>query len=369
MSFTRRTSKRRSAVVATVVVGVLVAPVPAVAATPGYDWTNYASYQLTVGGAPLETTTDIPRRLEQHFGYAEVDLLHDRGQPLGLCNSLGAGYWLSQEIEGGLLGAGAAPPSGYTGGYRNPTFSRSVNPDHPSPDAFSSTQSPELDNYFGTNELLRIPHDGIAPVRWTADCPSDVAGTATGDNLHLTTVRSLGSTAVAQFDRVTGDYVGTARGYLADVWTGLATVESITSMMQVTMHPGAEPRVSYRLTVAGQDAAGRKSSLNQGNLSIAGTDVPLSELIDQFDDQVASDVNDLTVLGPTGLILLRPQVGKDSYGNFSVRGPVLATDAGLFARAGTIGQDQGLVLGTTQFSGSYAYGPAPKVPPPAAVTR
>jgi hypothetical protein len=108
-----------------------------------------SSYILTLRAGGIEPYAFIPRDLPTDVGHSYVDLIHDIQQPKGRCEALGAGYWLGGETEEGVLGAGAAPPDAGdpSGGYRNPTTSREVEPNL-SPGENLSNKNPGIKNYF-----------------------------------------------------------------------------------------------------------------------------------------------------------------------------------------------------------------------------
>ena len=108
----------------------------------------------------VEAYERIPRDLPTDYGFSSVELVHDLDQTHGRCESWGAGYWLGTEIEEDVLGAGLAPPDAgdVSGGYRNPTTSRSVEPNLP-------TDGGNLANRAGSRPRCqtRVNRDDVRP--------------------------------------------------------------------------------------------------------------------------------------------------------------------------------------------------------------
>jgi hypothetical protein len=167
-------SAARAAAIAGSMVLLGATAAPASATDARFDWTD-AGYILTVRSGGIEFYDQIPRELQQDVGYSFVELTHDLGQDQGQCESWGAGYWLGQEVEEGVLGAGAAPPDAgdVSGGYRNPTTSRQVRPNL-SAGQSESDRHPAVHNYFPPgNDVYAFNPEGPG-YRWTATCDDDV---------------------------------------------------------------------------------------------------------------------------------------------------------------------------------------------------
>ena len=309
------------------------------AATHAFSW-NDASYILTIRSGAVETYALIPRDLPQDIGYSYVDLSHDTGAPVGRCEAESAAYWMGLEIEEGVLSYGASPPGAdgkATTGYQNPTHAHTVSPDlTPGHDA---TTAPTITSPTGP--------------MWSAQCDNDAKGAAAGNVAGWNGIGLLGSTTSGTVDKDTGVYVGTSRAYMQGI-TGAGNINAITSFMQVKNKPNVEPAITYRMSFFESDAGASASSLSQNGFTLSGTDVPVSQFVNQFNDQAKSGAAALAALGPAGLQLLAPTVGTSTDGDrYAITAPTVAGHFGLAARQGTVGQDQGIRFGSVTFSGVY----------------
>jgi hypothetical protein len=303
-----------------------------------------SSYIFTLRAGAVEPYAAIPRDLPTDIGFSYVDLIHDIGRNEGRCEAWGAGYWLGQEVEEGVLGLGAAPPDAgdVSGGYKNPTTSRQVRPDLTPPgEPSQSDRTPALPSNGGTGPL------------WSGACDDDTKGAGTGDEVNSAGVRVVGSTTAAALDKKTGVYQGVSRAYITGI-EAAGKLATISSMMQVKQTPTTKPTISYRISFFEGEAGQAATGFNQNAFTVSGNDVPVEDLVTQFNDQVKQGSGALAALGPYGFTLLAPQVGKTTDGNyFAITAPVIQGKAGLHLRDGTIGQEQGLRFGSVTFSGVY----------------
>ena len=346
-------------------ISVLVGAAPGVAAGAAtFDWRRDASYFLAINGSGIDWVVEFPRPLPHHVGLGQVTLIHDRKQREGLCAARGAGYLLPDEVQEGLISS--------KGGYDqdperdlpdttirppviryNPSESRSVFPD----DSFVGQQNrPGVRPPVGKDgPVTEVPSAGSSPVRWQSECASDVAGSATGRDVNQLGVRVAGGMAQASVDKATGRYQGLSRGWVGDLRTIAATVGSITSQMQVTARPGAEPLISYRISVNDAKGLGPKHRFDDHDVELVGIDVPASGLVDQFNEQVRANAPAVAALGPLGLALLAPQWSTADWigAQFAIAAPVVQANLGLAARKGTLGQNQVVLIGATRFQGVY----------------
>jgi hypothetical protein len=318
-----------------------------------FTWLNNASYILTMRAAAVEHYADIPRYLPGGFGYSQVDLAHDVGGLQGKCESRGAGYYLGEEVEEGVLGAGAAPPDAgdVSGGYKNPTLSRTVTPNlDPSGAPLSE---PGVRNYLPPGQvLLPIPHNGAGP-NWQATCTKDTQGQAQGFTFDGGGYKVAGSVTSAEVDKSTGVYTGTSRSIIQGL-EGAGELDTISSLMQVTNQPNKQPTTTYRISFFNSKAGG--TTLAQNGFTVSGTDVPAAQLVEQFNSQSKTVSAALEAIGPLGLELLAPRVGTSTDGNRTeIVAPVIQGTAGSHLRDGTAGQEAGLRFGSTAFTGIYGY--------------
>lgn len=325
------------------------APQQAQAAKKGAFKFEDASYILTMRSGGIEAYEQIPRDLPTDYGHSYVDLIHDIGQDKGRCESLAAGYWLGTEVEEGVLGAGAAPPDAgdVSGGYRNPTTSREVFPNLSAGDNLSN-KHPAIHNYFPPgNDVFAIPSDGNGP-KWIAHCADDAHGTAQGDILNVGGFQALGSTTEAQVDKATGVYTGTSRAYIMGM-EGASGFDSSSSFMQVVNKPNEPATITYRMSYFNSGDNKSKSGITFG-----GSDIPVAQFADQFNDQAKSGGAAFAPVGPAGIGTLTPEVGVSTDGGrYSITISAGHGNLGFAARSGTIGGNQGMRFGSITFQGVY----------------
>ncbi len=325
-----------------------VLPASAMAAPSKFNFED-ASYILTLRAGGLEPYAFIPRDLPTNVGFSFVDLIHDIGQPTGRCETWGAGYWLGGEVEEGVLGAGAAPPDAgdVSGGYRNPTTSRDVQPNL-SAGENESNRNPGVKNYFPPgNEVLDIPSNGNGPL-WTAKCDGDAKGEGHGDMLNVGGFQVVGSTAQGQVDKTTGVYTGSSRAYVLGL-AGAGGFDSASSFMQVVNKPNAKPTITYRMSYFNSGANTEKNGVTFG-----GQNIPVEDFAKQFNSNAKTFADAGKAIGPMGAGTLTPEVGVSTDGGrYSITISAGHGNFGLTARDGTIGMNQGMRIGSVTFQGVY----------------
>ncbi|HUR04934.1 MAG TPA: hypothetical protein VM347_20495 [Nonomuraea sp.] len=312
--------------------GVLATPAGAATAPkkPKFD-INEVGYAEYMRAGAIETFANIPRNIPQNLGYSHTELIKDIQEAEPRCIADGAGYWLDDILEEGVLKGGAAPiGEGQTqtdaSPYDNFTIHRVYKPaDQAEGDGSSSDRTPKL------------PANGNGPL-WTSQCSEDAfSASGTGDIFNAAGVRIAGSTIQSAIDPATGIYTSTGRAYV----TGIdAAFDTITSLMQVTHVPNEEPKVTYRMAFFDSDAG--KSTFASDGVEFFGSAVPASEYVDQFNSQAAAFSQQGAALGPAGLQILSPQVYPDQdNGRMTITAPAAAGNFGLASRSGTIGENFG----------------------------
>ncbi len=326
--------------------GMLAAP--AQAAPTAFNFQD-ASYILTLRSGGIEYYDEIPRVLTQQQGFSYVDLIHDIGQEKGRCEAWGAGYWLSNEVEEGVLGAGAAPPDAgdVSGGYRNPTTSRDVQPNLSAGDN-QSARNPGIKNYFPPgNEVVDIPTTG-AGVKWIAKCDSDAKGAGTGDQHNIGGFQLIGSTAQAEVDKATGVYTGSSRAYVVGL-EGASGFDSMSSFMQVVNKPNEKPVITYRMSYFNSGA-----NTDKNGFTFGGQNIPADQFASAFNNGAKSFGEAVKAVGPIGAQTLAPQVGVSTDGGrYSISISAATGNLGFAVREGGLGQNQGARFGSITFEGVY----------------
>ncbi|HEX3825626.1 MAG TPA: hypothetical protein VHV82_00005 [Sporichthyaceae bacterium] len=327
-----------------------------------FDFQNDASYVLDMRNAGVEENTPIPAYTYQDIGFSGVQLTHDIGQPEARCDSRGAGYFFGQYVEEAVLEKGAAPPDAgdVSGGYANPVMSRSVKPDVSAGGTNLTDRHPFIQNPFPPgNEVTKLPNDGT-PLYINSNCADDVKGSGTGNVFDVAKVADvIGSTTEAGVDRVTGEYVSTARAYVAGI-KGAGPLTALSSFMTVKQTPGSDPVVTYRMSLFDNDSGGSVTGWNQSGITLSGNNVPANQLTDQFNSQLSTVSGALAALGPFGIRVMAPDTGIEpandtgtGSGGHYVTAPSVQVDYGLHARDGGIGQHQVTRLGAISFTGVY----------------
>lgn len=343
----KRVASLVGATAAFVMVGAAL-PVAATATDAQFDFRD-ASYILTLRAGGLEPYAYIPRDLPVDIGFSYVDLIHDIGQDQGRCETWGAGYWLSDEVEEGVLGAGAAPPDAgdVSGGYRNPTTSRDVKPNLSAGENLSA-RDPGVRNYFPPgNEVLDIPATGNGP-KWVANCEHDAKGSGHGDILNVGGFQVVGSATQAEVSKETGFYTGTSRAYVLGL-EGATGFDSASSFMQVTQKPDQKPVITYRMSYFNAGDNREKNGVTFG-----GQNVPVEDLAKQFNEGAKALGQAAAPIGPLGAGTLTPEVGvAANSGRYSITVSAGHGNFGLTARDGTVGMNQGMRIGSVTFTGVY----------------
>lgn len=333
------------AVAASLVLAAGVLASPAGAATmkkkPSFD-INKVGYNEYMRAGAVEWFAEIPRNLPQNLGYSHVELIKDIDEASPRCIADGAGYWLDDILEEGVLKGGAAPiGEGQTATdaspYDNPTIHRVYRP----------ANADDGSNNATSDRTPKFPANGNGPL-WTSACTADFfGGSGTGDMFNAAGSKIAGSSIVAQVDKNTGIYTATGRAYV----TGIAgAFDTITSLMQVVHAPNQEPKVTYRMSFFDSDAG--KSAFASDGVEFFGSAVPASQFVDQFNSQSAAFAQQGAALGPAGLQILSPQVYPDQdSGRTTITAPAAYGNLGFASRSGTIGQNFGMKLAEITYTG------------------
>lgn len=309
---------------------------------------NRLSYKQELWAGAIETFADLPRRLPQDAGYSRLVLEKVVGST-PTCLAEGAGYFLSEAIEEGIIKGGAAPiGEGQTQAdaspYTNVTQSKRVRPVGGTGESNASDMNPAL------------PSSGNGPL-WTSNCNDDLSsGTATGDLINASGFRFAGSTVSGAVDQRTGTYTATARAYVVGLE---GAFDSLSSVFQISYRPGSvatavAPTITYRMSLF-DSGAGQSAFANDG-FTLGGTEVPAGDLVDQFNSQAAQFAAGAQAIGPLGFQLLAPEVYRDpGTGQQSITAPAVVGNVGLASQAGGAGQNVGVRLASITWTGDNTY--------------
>ena len=321
--------------------GAFATPAGAATTKKKFD-INELGYNEYMRAGAVETFAEIPRNVPQNLGYSHVILNKDIEEESPHCIADGAGYWLDDILEEGVLKGGAAPiGEGQTATdaspYDNPTIHRVYRPANADDGSQKAT----------SDRTPQFPSNGNGPL-WTSSCTADFfGGTGTGDMFNAAGSKIAGSSITAQVDKATGIYTATGRAYI----TGIAgAFDTITSLMQVVHAPNTEPKVTYRMSFFDSDAG--KSAFASDGVEFFGSAVPASDFVQQFNSQSAAFAQQGAALGPAGLQILSPQVYPDQdSGRTTITAPAAYGNLGFASRSGTIGQNFGMKFAEITWTG------------------
>jgi hypothetical protein len=313
------------------------------AATSKFDYTQ-SDFILRLRASAVQVEPDIPHPLVPGVGYSAVNLEKNLGAPVGKCEIFGAGFYLTDVVQEGVLENSGPPDAGNKGGgVFNPTESKDTYPNLTPGQGNLNSRKPGLRSPSDGSRIMDLPHEGNGP-RWTAKCDSDSAGKGVGNWVDAAGVEGFGSATIAGIDRKTGLYTGTSRAYVAGL--GPAGQDVIHSWAQVKHMPKQKPVISYRIGVNGTPAA-------------SGTNIPYGELTKSFNEAMKQNHGATAAIGPTGnlLALMGPTESEsENGGRYIINFPFFEVQQGLEARKGGIGHNQRVRLVTIDYEGLYEGG-------------
>ena len=300
------------------------------------------TYDTTIGSSAFGVYEKIPGLLQQGVAFSSVRVRKDYYSGQGECESFGAGYWLGYALEEGVLGDQASPDEAPPiVSYKNPMHARATYP--------PSSRNTEP-----------VPPSTPAGPHWTAECASK-EGSGNGTFTHLTgpgglTVGNAVSESSNVADVGSRAVVSETFTALTDLRIGNVSVGVMSSDFDVeTDMDTNEALVSYEIRV-GDVTNGADTVLGSGDdgLTLAGTNVPSSNLHEQFNDQVGQQEDAVKQLGTVGLQILEPQVGESGNIITILSGAVSVTNT-VTPRQGLIGGDQGLNLIESRFTNTATH--------------
>jgi hypothetical protein len=311
----------------------------AVVADGKYDYAE-SGFILRLRASAIEPEVDIPHPLVPGVGYTAVNIEKDIGGPEAKCEIFGAGAYFTDVVQEGVLENSGPPDAGNKGGgIFNPTEAKDVKPNL-SPGENLNARKPQVRDVSDGHSLYDIPAHGNG-VRWEALCDDDAGGKAAGNNVDIAGAQALGSSTVGHIDKVSGEYVGQSRAFVAGLETGSGTLDFVSSLMQIKHLPGQEPSVTYAI------------GANGGTLA-SGANIPASDLTKQFNDAVKGQAPAIAALGPFGITLLGPTVTESENGHRPIiNAPFFDLTLGLESRKGTIGENDHIRLVNIDYEGQY----------------
>jgi hypothetical protein len=302
-----------------------------------------SDFILRLRASAIQPEADIPKPLVPGIGYSAVNLEKDIGGELADCEIYGAGVYFTDIVQEGVLENSGPPDAGNKGGgIFNPTESKDTKPNL-SPGENLNSRKPGLRSLTDGSRMAEIPHEGNG-VHWKANCESDAAGKATGNNLDVAGLYGVGSTTAGALNKKTGEYLGTSRAYVAGL--GPAGMDVVQSFASVKHLPGQKPLIAYRIGLNGTTTA-------------SGANLPYGELTKSFNEAIKGQSSTFSALGPSqGLIQLMGPTESQSEngGRYLINFPFFELQQGIEARQGTAGHNQRLRLVTIDYEGLYQGG-------------
>jgi len=299
-----------------------------------------SSYILNLRASAVQVEADIPHPLVPGVGYSAVNLEKDPGVETGICEIYGAGAYLTDIVQEGVLENSGPPDAGNKGGgIFNPTESKDYAPNL-SPGENLNVRHPSIRDVGDGHQLTAIPAEGNG-VDWQAKCDSDVSGKGIGYNTDLAGYEQIGSVTQSSVNKENGEYDGVSRAFVLGVETPNGTLDGLASLVKIKALPGKEPIFDYTIGTVG------------GSL-VAGTGVKESDLTKSFNDSAQGIGPALDALGEYGIELEGPYKTESENGHRPiVNFPYFNVTTGLKAREGTIGQSQHVRLVNIDYEGAY----------------
>ena len=302
-----------------------------------------SDFILRLRASAVQAEADIPHPLVPGFGYSAVNLDKNLGGPYAKCEVFGAGFYLTDIVQEGILENSGPPDAGNKGGgIFNPTESKDTKPNL-SPGDNLNTRKPGLRSVTDGSRMADIPHEGNGP-RWTAQCDNDAAGKGVGNWVDAGGVEMLGSATSGAINKTTGEYTGVSRAFVAGL--GPAGQDVVHSWASIKHMPAQKPVISYRIGVNGTPSA-------------SGTNVPYGDLTKSFNDAMQQNHGATAAVGPTGnlLALMGPTESEsENGGRYVINFPFFEAQHGLEARKGGAGHNQRVRLVNIDYEGLYQGG-------------
>jgi hypothetical protein len=305
-----------------------------------------ASWAVTTWSAPIEFYEEFPLRFKMGFPVTETRL----DTPTPACEVRTANVWFGYIIEEtvipGHMPGGTTSPDDPKSTYRNPTRAHAGNP------PFTSTYS-----HAGVKEVNAPAGEDAGPYAY-AECPTPLKalGEVKAANMKVGDI-SVGqhrSTTDSHFVASKRTIETLSEQWMQDIVTPAARFESLGGMLKVDIAENGAPVVSYRFRIAGaSDANGKPIWLGSNGLDLAGQNVPVHELTNQFNEQLKANEEAVAALGKHDIVIMGTKEYRDDYDRYVVEGPTIDLGYHPAARQGASGQYQALRLGASMFTGIY----------------
>lgn len=325
-----------------------------VAGAEGAGFADRTGWDVMMGARNYEVYAKIPRDLRPSPGPATQVWLY--GGPAS-CESLGAGYYLTREVEEAILSEnqqveGSPPPM-----YKNQTKVYSANP--PGPNAAASGA---------------VEPAGEKGPRWSSECATPLSGHGLARNVHVAGATSAANETTSVFDDDKGVITSEGTTVLNNLDVGELHVGQLETGLKVELSPTPfgqsieenPPKISYTFKLL-DVSNGRTAVVGSGEkgLVLSGQGVGASAVHSEFNKQANAHHEHLKELAVYGLTVLEPTITFDGL-YWLVDSPVLLVGGGPGFRtpAGPgipngvgpngPGQEQGFRLGQCAYKGTFS---------------
>jgi hypothetical protein len=298
------------------------------------------AYIQNMRAASIEPAADIPHPLVPGIGYSAVNLEKDIGGDKGSCEIYGAGMYLTDIVQEGVLENSGPPDAGNKGGgIFNPTESKDTAPNLSAGQNLNA-RHPQVRDLTDGHGISDIPANGNG-LNWQAKCDDDLGGKGIAYNTDVAGAQAIGSDTTGHLNKETGEYLGESRAFVVGLATPNGTIDFISSIMKVKALPGQEPVIDYAINAT-------------GGTIIAGSGVKQSDLTKSFNDAMASAGAPLQALGAFGLVVMGPETTLSENGGRKIlNAPFLDFTTGSNLREGTAGQAEHIRLVNIDYEGQY----------------
>jgi hypothetical protein len=304
-------------------------------------------YQFTVRAAPVEQYQQYFRELVQDVGFSRVQVAYRAGDSTGHARALGAAYWLLTDDEPCLLGCEPPCPEATV---INATEARTANPRE------CTDRLPGLGALgLPTNLDKSFPAAAHTEAHTPSDLHADALSRTAGLTAGQTGAGAAGSTSSATFDPRTDRFLGTARSFVTDIALPGGQLAAVASSLTVSAVPNTEPVVSYRLSLTTARDGTSSSGVDAQGFSLAGEQIPLTDFVDQVNNQLRSFGQQLSAFAELGIGVLSPVTDyAGGSGRFRVVAPVVTVGAEPNLALPAPPSGTGVRLGSTVFEGAFS---------------
>jgi hypothetical protein len=304
-------------------------------------------YQFTVRAAPVETYLQYFRELVQDIGFSRVQIAHRADEATGHARAVGAAYWLLTDDEPCLLGCEPPCPEATV---VNATEARTANPRE------CTDRLPGLGALgLPTNADKSFPGAAHTEVHTPSDLRADALSRVAGAAVGQLGTGAAGSASSAVFDPITGRFTGSAHSFVADIALPNGELATVASALTVTALPNTTPVVSYWLALTSARSGTSSSGLDQQGFSIAGQQVPLTDLVGRVNSQLGSLGQQLSAFAEVGIGVLSPVSDYTADGHrFRVSAPVVVIGVEPDLALPAPERGTGLRLGAAVFEGAFS---------------